>query len=74
MSHAAPLSKPQLCDVRRVNVLPASGNQPAFITVHFRNIDAAKRGYLQLLPGLERDARTKLDLTTPMPTLSYPVI
>lgn len=60
--------------VRRVNILPASGKNPAFITVYFRDIKSAKAGYTKLLSGLAGDPRTKLDLSKPMPTLTYPVI
>ncbi len=60
--------------VRRVNVLPANGKNPAFITVYFRDVKSAKEGYTKLLSGLAGDPRTKLDLTGPTPTLTYPVI
>lgn len=60
--------------VRRVNVMPARGTSPAIITVYFRDQEAAQSGYAALLEGLVNDPRTCLDLSKPMPTLTYPVI
>jgi hypothetical protein len=62
------------CAVRRVNILPAMGTEPAYVTVHFQDAEAAKAGYAYLLDGLADDPRTKLELDKPMPTLCYPVI
>ncbi len=59
---------------RRVNVTPASGKNPAFITVYFRDAASAQAGYHHLPSGLSTDPRTALDLAKPMPTLCYPVI
>ena len=60
--------------VKRVNVRPALGCDPAFITVHFSSVEAAQEGYDHLLEGLANDPRTKLELGVRYPTLTYPVI
>ena len=60
--------------IRRVTIMNATATQPPFIRVHFRDVDAAHHGFAQLTPQLANDPRTTLDLSTPMPTLYYPVI
>jgi len=60
--------------IRRVNILPAKGMEPAFITVYFRDVEAAHEGYSKLLGGISNDPRTRLDIHSDMPTLTYPVI
>ena len=60
--------------VRRVSVSNATATQPPFITVHFRDAQAAQTGYATLPPELAKDPRTALNLQAPMPTITYPVM
>ena len=60
--------------IRRVNIQPAKGFDPALITIYFRDAKAAKEGYGKLLARIVDDPRTRLDLDASMPTLTYPVI
>lgn len=60
--------------IRRVNIQPARGFDPALITIYFRDVEAAHEGYKKLLGGISNDPRTRLDIHSEMPTLTYPVI
>ena len=60
--------------IRRVNIQPAKGFDPAVITIYFRDTKAAKEGHGKLLERIASDPRTMLDLNASMPTLTYPVI
>lgn len=57
--------------IQRVQISDATATEPPHIRVHFRDVHAARDGYTKLPAVIANDPRTALDLSLPMPTLTY---